>query len=302
MSDKNDNSQNINSLEAMAFVLNPPPAKIYSTEMIEKILTSASARRMIQRITPKYGNSSIGLKLINVKGLENDRIADMILDFARQAVPQEATWSIPIWERSLGIIPQSENWEINTQNRRQEIIIKLRARAPMNPAKINRIISEIAGVGVDGGAVAEMDEYYYKGIDDAGKPRELKNTFFLEITPVAAYKNSKSVWNKLREIKQTHRTFIIEYGQRNSFPNPDKYSGYISGGVCIKRRIVIGTEPAGERYLSHSFTLYTGGRIHASGQLRIPQQEHNTYGSLKRKTYGDIRNKTYSHIFQFKED
>jgi hypothetical protein len=47
---------------------------MYTTELIQKIVTSESGQRMIQRVTNKYGESYVGLWLFQVMGESNDEM------------------------------------------------------------------------------------------------------------------------------------------------------------------------------------------------------------------------------------
>lgn len=165
---------------------------MYTTELMEKILTSESGQRMIQRVTNKYGESYVGLWLFQVMGLSNDEIKAMVDDFKLQVVPQTATWSLPIWEESVEL-PVDTSLSIG--ERRLRIIEKKRKRAPMNPARIEQIISAIAGADV------RMDEY-------AGK-----NRFAIYISSIPSLVDENRVRQKLKEIKQSHRVFNIFYEQ-----------------------------------------------------------------------------------------
>lgn len=165
---------------------------MYTTDMIEEILTSPSAQRMIQRVTHKYGASYVGLWLFQVMGISNDDIEALIEDFKLQVVPQTATWSLPIWEESVGLTVDTS---LSIEERRLRIIEKKRKRAPMNPARIEQIISAIAGADV------RMDEYFGK------------NRFAIYISSIPSLVDENRVRRKLKEIKQSHRVFNIFYEQ-----------------------------------------------------------------------------------------
>lgn len=164
---------------------------MYTTELMEKILTSESGQRMIQRVTNKYGESYVGLWLFQVMGLSNDEIKAMVDDFKLQVVPQTATWSLPWWERSVGLIVDES---LNIEERRQNYIEKKRQRLSMNPARIEQIISAMAG-GVD----VWMDEY-------AGK-----NRFAIHIYDLLAPEIISQIRKKLKKIKQSHKVFDVYY-------------------------------------------------------------------------------------------
>lgn len=165
---------------------------MYTTEMIEEILTSESAQRMIQRVTNKYGASYVGLWLLQVMGMSNDDVKALIDDFKLQVVPQTATWSLSIWEESVGL---SVDTSLSIEERRLRIIEKKRKRASMNPARIEQIISAIAGADV------RMDEYFGK------------NRSAIYISSIPPLVDESRIRQKLKEIKQSHRIFSIYYEQ-----------------------------------------------------------------------------------------
>lgn len=163
---------------------------MYNTDLIEEILTSESAKRMIQRVTNKYGESYVGLWLFQIIGIANDELKDMVDSFKLQVVPQTATWSLPWWEESLGITTDES---LSIEERRQNCIEKKRKRSPMNTSRIEEIISSVAGVSV------RMDEYY------------AKRCFAIYISAIPSIIDEEAVRKKLKEIKQSHMTFNIFY-------------------------------------------------------------------------------------------
>lgn len=96
---------------------------MYSTELMEQILTSEIGQQIIQRVTNKYGNSYVGLWLFQIIGMSNDEVKAMVEDFKNQTLPQTATWSLSLWEQSMGL-PVNESESV--EQRRQNIIEKLR--------------------------------------------------------------------------------------------------------------------------------------------------------------------------------
>ena len=106
---------------------------MYSTELMEQILTSEIGQQIIQRVTNKYGNSYVGLWLFQIIGMSNDEVKAMVEDFKNQTLPQTATWSLSLWEQSMGL-PVNESESV--EQRRQNIIEKRRRRNAMNPARI----------------------------------------------------------------------------------------------------------------------------------------------------------------------
>ena len=178
---------------------------MYVTDLMEKILTSKSGNRMIQRVTPKYGDGYVALWLFQILGLSNDTVAAMVDDFELQIVPQTATWSLPWWERSMGL-PVDES--LSTEERRLRIIEKRRQREPMNPARIEQIVSALAG-----GADVKMNEY-------AGK-----NRFTLHIDDIPSEDIIIQIQRRLKQIKQSHRTFNLQFETNETMDTSVLYCG-----------------------------------------------------------------------------
>ena len=59
---------------------------MYSTELMEQILTSEIGQQIIQRVTNKYGNSYVGLWLFQIIGMSNDEVKAMVEDFKKSNV------------------------------------------------------------------------------------------------------------------------------------------------------------------------------------------------------------------------
>jgi len=116
----------------------------------------------------------------------------MVEDFKNQTLPQTATWSLSLWEQSMGL-PVNESESV--EQRRQNIIEKRRRRNAMNPARIEEIISAMTGADV------RMDEYYDK------------NRFAIYISSIPSLVDELSVRKKLKLIKQSHKVFDIFYEQ-----------------------------------------------------------------------------------------
>lgn len=67
----------------------------YKTDLMEQILTSESAKQMIDYVSPIYGKSRIGLWLFQVIGLEIDDVKTICEDIFDQIFVDRATWGAP---------------------------------------------------------------------------------------------------------------------------------------------------------------------------------------------------------------
>ena len=118
----------------------------YRTDMVEQILTSPEAQKILEYLSPIYGESYVGLWLLQVIGMQLDKVSNWTAEAALQVTPQTATWALDFWEKEYGIVPL-DNWTM--EQRRQNIIAQMKFVAPMTPKKLSEIASASAGVPVD---------------------------------------------------------------------------------------------------------------------------------------------------------
>lgn len=157
---------------------------MYKTELMEQILKSKKGQELVQMMSPLYGEAYVALWILEAIGQILDEMAEWSESLADQTRPQTATWSLPLWEKQYGIVPDP-SWDI--ERRRQNIINKMRQRAPMNPHKLASIIAVAAGGGciieectgknhftvhLSGISVLENEDYVRAVIDKA-KPAHL---------------------------------------------------------------------------------------------------------------------------------
>lgn len=115
---------------------------MYETELMREILTSPMAKKMIQEISPRYGDAYTFLWLMQVTGLEWDEMLKWSEETRLQVVPQTATWSLDWWELRYGI---TKDPSLTDEQRRKNIIFRRTNRSPANPAKIEKIVSNMTG-------------------------------------------------------------------------------------------------------------------------------------------------------------
>lgn len=109
---------------------------------IEHFPTSETALRMMERISPIYEKSYVGKWIFQVMGLELDEVRLRFSELAAQAFPETATWSLAYWEQRYGL-PVSEGKDIYL--RRQAILSRQRDGAPLNPKRMEAILSALTG-------------------------------------------------------------------------------------------------------------------------------------------------------------
>lgn len=164
----------------------------YTSPLIREILTSPSAQKALDRISPIYMDSKIGLWILQSIGLELDELKEIIEDIRKQALPQTATWAIDYWEQEYGI-PVNIDLPLE-EVRRPRLLSKIRSRAPMNPAKLVKLIkTEINNQSIP----VEIIEHVHK------------NTFRIKITPGSFHTNWKQIYKLVDRVKPAHVIYTI---------------------------------------------------------------------------------------------
>mgnify|MGYP002802691151 FL=1 len=115
------------------------------TEKMDEILKSPAARRFVPQLSPIYGDAYTALWLFNVIGAMLDRVNNVTDSLADQALPQTVTWGIAYFEQDYGIISDES---LPLETRRANLLTKIRTRAPLNPARVEKILSTLIGADV----------------------------------------------------------------------------------------------------------------------------------------------------------
>lgn len=115
------------------------------TELMETILTSPEAQTIIDYVSPIYGESRVALWLMQVIGMALDESRRYVDELFYQVTPSTATWTIEYWEKEYGIIPDS-SWTL--EQRQENIVYRIRYRAPMNPHKLAQYVTAASGTPV----------------------------------------------------------------------------------------------------------------------------------------------------------
>lgn len=117
----------------------------YTTETMDRILTSPEARKLVSMVAPIYGDSETALWLFQAIGCTLDDILAYIDEFQLQIFPQTATWGLEVWERVWEIVPDPT---LSLERRRANILNKKRKCGSMNPARLENILAALAGCTV----------------------------------------------------------------------------------------------------------------------------------------------------------
>lgn len=162
---------------------------------IEHFPTSPTAQRMISRISPIYDRSYVGKWIFQVMGLDMDEVRLRFGELQAQAFPETATWGLQYWEQRYGITG-AEGKDIEL--RRQEILSHRGARAPLNPKKVEAILSALTGREV----IVTEDVAPY--------------TFAIDILDGDTGFDYAAVVRRIKRLKPSHQAFTLQL----AFPSP----------------------------------------------------------------------------------
>lgn len=151
--------------------------------------TSPAALRMMERVSPTYDNAYVAKWLFEVMGLEWDEARLIFEELKLQAFPETATWGLRYWEERYQI-PVDESHPM--EERRQAVIIRRSARAPMNPARIEDVIGRLTGRTV---RVEENVAPY---------------VFAVHLSDGENAVNVRAVLDRLRRMKPSHQNFWLD--------------------------------------------------------------------------------------------
>ena len=115
------------------------------TELMKKILKSEQAQKIIDEISPVYGESYVCLWLFQIIGKELDKLDDFVQNLRDETVIQTADqWALKYWEEQYGEI---EAPHLPEEERRQNIMEKIRKNYH-NPRQMENALSVLTGYQV----------------------------------------------------------------------------------------------------------------------------------------------------------
>ena len=247
---------------------------------INNFPTKESAKRMLSRITRIYDKSYVGKWIFEVMGAEIDLMWDRIEELKLQASPGSATWGIQYWEQRYGIPPDPS---LTLEERRKRIIERRMPRLPINPTRLERMLSAICGRDV---TIKENIAPYTFGIyiESSGgndSPVDMDRMFDLlnRVKPAHQRYRMSFVQNIGIIIATGTTAHKVYYPQAGTRPG-------VSTGLRIERRIIevmTGTEANQAVYPDTSNDTVTGthpkqsnGWVIRHGDLEIlPETEAN---------------------------
>lgn len=117
------------------------------TEMMRAILTDPTAQKMINYVSPIYGNSYVGLWLFQAMGAAMSKVCGIMEALQAETNPATATLLLDQWEDHYSLTRDSS---LTVEQRRYRLLTKIQSRGPCNPAKLAAAVSAaLGGVKVD---------------------------------------------------------------------------------------------------------------------------------------------------------
>ncbi len=114
----------------------------YQTELMRSILTNEKAQEIIDYVSPKYGNSYVGLWLFQVIGTVMGDVYSMADALRYETNPATADLLLDYWEDHYGI---ARDTSLTKEQRRLRLITKTQTRGPCNPTRLAAAVSAALG-------------------------------------------------------------------------------------------------------------------------------------------------------------
>lgn len=120
---------------------------INRTELSEAILTDETAQKIIDYVSPIYGDSYVGLWLFQAIGIVMGEVLRKAEALKNEAIPTTSELMLDYWEEHYGI---PANPDLTIKQRQERIREKRISRGPCNPYKLAAAVSAaLGGVEVD---------------------------------------------------------------------------------------------------------------------------------------------------------
>ena len=119
----------------------------YQTELMRSILTDETAQKIIDYVSPIYGDSYVGLWLFQAIGIALGEICTIAEKLRSETNPATADLLLDYWEQSYGL-PVGHNMTV--EQRRNRLLVRTQSHGPANPARLSAAVSAaLGGVEVD---------------------------------------------------------------------------------------------------------------------------------------------------------
>ena len=183
---------------------------------IEKFPTSETAKRMLRRVSPIYGNAYTAKWLYQVMGMEWDEARDIILSLREQAFTQTVTWGIEFQEHKYSITPDDT---LSLEERRARLYRRKTKKYPLNPRR------------------AEM--YFENGWNTVVDIDETVDYGYLKLTIISGIlENIVDAIKDFRRIKPSHLILLVECTREVDS------TIYVGASPSLHRRYVANPKPA----------------------------------------------------------
>lgn len=157
------------------------------TEMMKQILTSPAAQKMIDYVSPVYGNSYVGLWIFQAIGAIFDPVVGYAETMRTEANPITSVLLLDMWEQHYDL---PTNSSLTTEQRQARLAARIQSRGPCNPAKLASAVSAVIG---------DVPVRIHENV--------AQNTFLVEI--FGEVSSIKKVTNLLDKTKPAHLIYWI---------------------------------------------------------------------------------------------
>lgn len=120
---------------------------INRTEMAEEILTDPTAQKIIDYVSPIYGESYVGLWLFQAIGKALGEVSGIVEALRTETNPTTSVLLLDYWEQHYAL---PVNRSLTVQQRQERLRAKIMSRGPCNPYRLAAAVSSaLGGVEVD---------------------------------------------------------------------------------------------------------------------------------------------------------
>lgn len=117
------------------------------TDLMKSILTDEMAQRIIDYVSPIYGNSYVALWIYQAMGVVLGEVYNLACALKSETTPATADLLLREWEAHYDI---PVDVTLTKEQRQLRLITKMTSRGPCNPARLESAISSaLGGVKVD---------------------------------------------------------------------------------------------------------------------------------------------------------
>lgn len=116
------------------------------TELMRQILKNETAQKIIDYVSPIYGNSYVALWIYEVIGIVLSEACQYAEKLRDETNPITTELLMDYWEAEYGLHKDSR---LTMEQRRERLLRKIRDRAPCNPKRLAEAVSVVLGVPVN---------------------------------------------------------------------------------------------------------------------------------------------------------